>query len=142
MMIVLPGVPSAQGPVHGVALVEAGAEHDQHIQRIAEDRRRRMAGAGIAEHAEGKRVVLREYAFGAQGGRHRDRPPFGDRFEKRRGIVVLDAGAGEERDPRAAAQEFEGGDRSRRAQRGNRLEVWRDRRVVRGNVAEEGVVRQ
>jgi hypothetical protein len=48
-----------------------------------------MAGAGIAEHAEGEIVVLRKHALGTQRRRHRDRPAFGDRFEERCSIVGL-----------------------------------------------------
>ena len=43
---------SAQLPMHGVALIEAGAKDDQHIGGTVEDRRRCVAGAGIAEDAE------------------------------------------------------------------------------------------
>ena len=131
---------TAQRPVHGVALVEPGAEHDQHIRRIAEDRRRRMAGAGIAEHAEREFVVLRKHALGAQRGRDRDRPPFCERLEERRGIVVLDAGAREEHDPRPAAQGVDRGHRGRRAQRGDCLEIRTDRRVIRRRRPDQRVV--
>ena len=42
----------AQRPMHGVPLVEAGAKHDQHVRRVAENGGGRMAGPGIAEDAE------------------------------------------------------------------------------------------
>ena len=42
----------AQRPMHGVALVEAGAEDEQELKLRIEQRRGRMPGAGIAEHAE------------------------------------------------------------------------------------------
>ena len=138
--MVLPAVRPRKRPMHGVALVEAGAEHDQHVRRIGEDRRGRVAGPGIAEHAEGERVVLGKYALGAQRRRDRDRPSLRARFEERRRVVVLDAGAGEEHDLRPAAQDVDGGNRGRCAQRGDRLEIRGNRRVIRGGRPGQRVV--
>jgi len=55
-----------RSPMHRVALVEAGAEHEQAIEPAAENGGRRVAAAGIAEHAERQCVVFREHALGAQ----------------------------------------------------------------------------
>jgi hypothetical protein len=134
--------PPAQGPVHRVALVEARAEHDQHIRRIGEDRRRRVAGPGIAEDAERERVVLRKGALGAQRGRHRDRPPCCDGLEERCRLVVLDAGAGEKGDLCSAAQGFDRGNRGGRAQRGDRFEIRGNRGVIRRGGPDQCIVRQ
>ena len=89
--------------MHGVALVEAGAEHEQAVELAAEDRAGGMAGAGVAEHAERQLMILREHALGAQRRRHRDRPALGQFLEARGGVVVLDAGAGQHGDADVAA---------------------------------------
>jgi hypothetical protein len=55
----------AHRPMHGVALVEAGAEHDETIELAAENGGGGMAGAGIAEHAERKVMIFGKHALGA-----------------------------------------------------------------------------
>ena len=84
--------------MHGVALVEAGAEHEQAFEFAAQDRSGRAARAGIAEHAKRKRVVLGEHALRPQRRGHRQRPALREFAQARRGLVVLDAGAGEHGD--------------------------------------------
>jgi len=42
----------AHGPMHGIALVEAGAENQEAVELAAEHRGGGMAGAGVAEHSE------------------------------------------------------------------------------------------
>ena len=136
----------AHRPMHGVALVEAGAEHEQAVELAAEDRAGGMAGAGVAEHAERQLMILREHALGAQGRRHRDRPALGQLLEARRGRVVLDAGAGQHGDADVAAVRI--GEQSQRrfglrqAQRLRAREEARDLAVVRRAFAGERVVRQ
>src|SRR5262245_31011772 len=66
--------------VHGVALVEAGAEHEQAAELVVEDR-----------------------VGGAQGGGDRDRPALRQHFQERRGGAVLDTGAGETSNARILA---------------------------------------
>ncbi len=96
--------PSAQGPMHGVALVEAGAEYDQHVGRIVEDGGRCVARAGIAEYAERQFMVFREHALGAQRRRNGNRPALRDRHQRGGRVIVLDAGAGEKGDLRSFQQ--------------------------------------
>jgi hypothetical protein len=88
----------AHRPMHGVALVEAGAEHDEAVEVAAEHGAGCVAGAGVAEHTKRQLVVLRKHAFRTERRRHRDRPALRDLLEARRGGVVLDPGSGKDRD--------------------------------------------
>ncbi len=59
---------SAARPMHGVALIEPGAEHDQQIEIGRRGSASLACRAGIAEHAERQRMIFREHAFGPQRG--------------------------------------------------------------------------
>ena len=138
--------PFAHGPVHGVALVEAGAEHEEAVELAAEDGGGGMPGAGIAEDAERQRMVLRKHAFGAQRGRDRNGPALGDLLQARGGRIVLDAGAGENGDT-ALCSRFIRKQPQRRfgglhAQPPRMREEAGDRDVVRRAFADERVVRE
>jgi hypothetical protein len=84
--------------VHRVALVEAGAEHDETIEIAVEDGVGGVAAAGIAENAERQRVILREHALGAQRGGDGNGPAFGQHPQPGGGDIVFDTSAGEESD--------------------------------------------
>ena len=134
----------AQRPMHGVALVEARAEHDETIEIAAEDGIGGVAGAGVAEHAERQFVILGKNAFGPQRGGDRNRPALGQHLQAGGGGVVLDAGAGEKSDTRAVAIRKLGQRRIRRrhAQRFCAREKAEDLDVVRRAFAGEGVMRE
>jgi hypothetical protein len=88
----------AHRPMHGVALVEAGAEHQEAVELAAEQRAGGVPGPGVAEHAERQVMVLGKHAFGPQRGGDRQRPAFRDLLEACRGRVMLDSGAGQDGD--------------------------------------------
>ena len=131
-----------QGPVHGVAFVEAGAQDQEHVELGIEDRRGCVPRAGIAEHAERKLVIFRQDALGAQGGCDRERPALGDRLERRRRVVVLDAGAGEDGEARAFAEERNRPLGVRQAERPYAAKEVDDGAVVRLAVRHHDVVGQ
>ncbi len=79
--------------MHGVALVEAGAQNDKTLELAAEDGGGGVARAGIAEHAERELVIFRKHPLGAQRRRHRDRPALGHVQQPHRRGIVLDPGA-------------------------------------------------
>ena len=118
-----------QRPMHGVPLVEAGAKHDQHVRRVAENGGGSMAGAGIAEDAERQFVIFGEHALGAQRRRDRNRPAFRSSLQRRGGFIVLDTGAGKKcdlwsgRPTSRSKHRFGGGP----AQRRDPLEIIGDR---------------
>jgi hypothetical protein len=53
----------AHRPMHGVSLIEAGAEDEQAIKFPAEDGSGCMAAARIAKDTERQRVIFREHAL-------------------------------------------------------------------------------
>ena len=142
---VLGGGPSAQRPMHGVALVEAGAQHDQHIGRVGEDRGRRVAGARIAEDAERQLVVLREDALGAQRRCDRNGPALCDGPQRRR--QHHRARRRRRQETRLSVRplcptDSSAASRGRPAQGRDRSEIVGDRRVVGCALAGHHVVRQ
>ena len=140
---VLAGVPSAQRPMHGVALVEPGAERDQHIRRLPEEGGGSVAGARITEDAERQVVILREDALGAQRRCDRNRPALGNGPQRDGRVIVLDAGAGEKRDPRPGrlAQQVRAPLARQAGSGAQPHEIIGDRRVIRRALAGHPVVR-
>ncbi len=136
----------AQRPMHGVALVEARAEHQEAVELAAEQRAGGVAGAAVAEHAERQLMVLGEHAFGPQRGRDRQRPALRHLLESRRRRVMLDAGAGQDGNAGLAAARI----REQRERRFGRLPAQRlrlgeeaaDLDVIRRAFAGERVVHQ
>ena len=91
-------------PVHGIAHIQRRAEHDQEIERLLDQRLRRMPRAGVAEHAERQLVVLGKKPFGVLGRGDRQMEALGGREQVGRAIVGDHAAADEQRHARGPAR--------------------------------------
>ena len=80
-----------QRPMHRVAFVQSGAEHDQEIERRVQQSHARMMRAGIAKDAERQRMVFGKDALRAQRRRDRNLPEFCELPQRRRRVGMFNA---------------------------------------------------
>ena len=107
-----------RAPEHRVALIQAGAQDQQHIGLqlgrcgrvragvvLGRQRQGRVARAAVAEDAQRQRMVLRKHALGAQRGGHRDAEGLSQFDQVIGGDGAHAAVAGQDGDARARSQQ-------------------------------------
>ncbi len=85
-------------------------------------------------------MVFGKHALGPQRRRDRNRPAFGNRLQRRRGGVVLDAGAGEDGNARALAEKRDRPFGRRQAERHHAVEEIGNRDILRIAVRDQDIV--